>query len=103
MTDTTTTPDTLEAFGATYLRLHAALGDAAEFQWRAGYTPRSRDDGDAATIKGNGTTSDPTVGIFLDGRRLQLREAVIEAEKAMALARSALAFATAKLERAQAG
>ncbi|MFS6529142.1 hypothetical protein V8Z69_18345 [Microbacterium aurugineum] len=98
MTDTPTTADTLEAFGATYLRLHQALDNASESQWQAGYTPRARDDGDAATIRSNGTTSDPTVGIFLDGRRLALREAVIEAERAQELALHTMQTAIAKLE-----
>ncbi|AXH47337.1 hypothetical protein SEA_EDEN_42 [Microbacterium phage Eden] len=75
-----TQPTTLETFGATYLRLQQLLADVGEAQWKAGATPRPVED---TTERSKGTTSDPTPTIVVDGRRLALRAAVIEAEQAL--------------------
>ncbi|KJL31902.1 DUF7169 domain-containing protein [Microbacterium azadirachtae] len=87
--------DTLELFGAAYLRTHALIGDAAEAQWQAGATPRPIED---TTERSKGPVSDPTVYHLLDGRRIALREAVIEAEKSLREAEAAMADAIARLE-----
>jgi len=70
----------LEALGASFLRVHALIGNAEEAQWKAGATPRPVDD---TTERSKGTTSDPVVHALLDGRRLNLREAVAAAERAL--------------------
>lgn len=88
----------LDAFGATFLRVHALIGNASEAQWKAGATPRPVDD---TTERSKGTISDPTVHALLDGRRLLLRDAVIDAEKAMHDAAATLADVAARLETAK--
>ena len=72
--------DTLEAFAATYLRLRQLVADVGDSQWQPGVTPRAVDD---TTERSKGTKSDPTPTIVVDGRRLALRAAVIEAEQAL--------------------
>lgn len=96
MTDTA--PSILEPFGAAFLRLHDALGDSAEAQWQKGATPRAVDD---TTERSKGTTSDPVVSTFYDGRRLNLRAAVLKGEKALADGLAAMHEAIAVLERAK--
>lgn len=75
-----TTPHTLEAFGAAFLRVRQLLDDVGESQWRAGQSPVPRED---TTERAKGLTSDPTPNIVVDARRLALRAAVIEAEQAL--------------------
>lgn len=75
-----TTPPTLEAFGAAFLRVRQLLNDVGESQWRAGQSPVPRED---TTERSKGLTSDPTPNIVVDARRLALRAAVIEAEQAL--------------------
>ncbi len=90
-------PDTLEAFGATYLRTRALLADAAQAQWQMGATPVLKED---TTERSKGTTNDPTVTIVMDTRRLALRASVIEAEAAVAAADQTLRAAVHHLEAA---
>ena len=71
---------TLEAFGATYLRLRQLLDDVGDSQWRAGQSLVPKED---TTERSKGLTSDPTPNIVVDSRRLALRAAVIEAEQAL--------------------
>lgn len=87
--------DTLNLFGAAYIRTTALLDDAAEAQWKAGATPRPIED---TTERSKGTTSDPTVHAVMDSRRRALREAVKEAEQALREAEEAMARAIAILE-----
>lgn len=79
----TTTPPTLEAFGAGYLRVRQLLVDVGDAQWRAGKSPVPKED---TTERAKGLTSDPTPSIVVDARRMALRLAVIEAEQALAKA-----------------
>jgi hypothetical protein len=70
----------LETVITTYLRLRQLVADVGDSQWQAGATPRPVED---TTERSKGVTSDPTQSIVLDGRRLALRAAVIEAEQAL--------------------
>lgn len=76
----TDTPPTLEAFGASYLRVRQLLADVGDSQWRAGKSPVPKED---TTERSKGLTSDPTPSIVVDARRMALRLAVIEAEQAL--------------------
>lgn len=78
----TTTPQPFDAkdFAADVLALSALLSDASEAQWQAGKTPVPRED---TTERSRGLVSDPTPSTVVDGRRLALRAAVIEAETAL--------------------
>jgi hypothetical protein len=76
----TATPTTLEAFGATYLRVRQLVADVGDAQWRAGKSPVPKED---TTERSKGLTSDPTPSIVVDARRLALRAAVLEAEVAL--------------------
>lgn len=89
--------DTLEAFGAAYLRLRQLLTDVGESQWQAGATPKAAED---TTERSKGTTSDPTPTIVVAGRRLALRAAVIEAEQALEKAGRIMTAAERHLEKA---
>lgn len=77
------TTDTIKAFAADYLRLQQLLNDLDGAQWQAGRSPVPRED---TTERSKGLTSDPTSNTVADERRLQLRAAVIEAERALASA-----------------
>lgn len=77
---TTSPPDTIAAFAATVLRTRQLLADVGDAQWRAGKSPVPRED---TTERSRGLTNDPTPNIVVDTRRLALRAAVIEAEKAL--------------------
>lgn len=89
------TPDAFEAFAATYLRLHRGLSESAEAQWMAGATPTPRED---TTERMIGLVRDPVPTATLDTRRLALRSAVIESERALRDADEALRQAVAVLE-----
>lgn len=89
--------DTLEAFGATYLRLRQLVSDVGETQWQAGRTPVPRED---TTERSKGLTSDLTPATVVDGRRLALRAAVIEAEQALEKAGRIMSAAERHLEKA---
>lgn len=95
MTDTA--PDTLEKFGAGYLRLRALISDSSEAQWMMGMTPPRPED---TTERSKGVTNDPTPTIVMDERRIRLRASVIEAEDAIAKASQTLRAAVHHLERA---
>jgi len=93
-----TAPTVLDKFAAAYLRVYQSLhSDAAEAQWMPGRTPVLRED---TTERSKGLTSDPVPTTAMDGRRLNLRAAVMEAEKALSAADQALRLAESKLRRA---
>jgi|GEM_PF-6698134 len=93
----TDTPQTLEAFGAGYLRVRQLLADVGDAQWRAGKSPVAKED---TTERSKGLTSDPTPSIVVDTRRLALRVAAIEAEQALAKAALTLQAAERHLNEA---
>jgi len=72
--------DSLERFGAAYLRLRQLLADVGDAQWRAGKSPVPKED---TTERSKGLTSDPTPSIVVDARRLALRAAAIAAGAAL--------------------
>lgn len=79
--------DTLEKFGAAYLRVVDLLRTDPDAQWQAGRTPVPRED---TTERSKGMTSDPVPAVTLDTRRLALRAATIEAEETLRKAGIAL-------------
>ncbi|QEO10564.1 DUF7169 domain-containing protein [Protaetiibacter larvae] len=95
MTDET---GAFEPFMAAGLRLRGLLADAAEPQWMAGATPVPRED---TTERSRGMVNDPVPTAAADKRRLELRAAVIEAERVLRGADAALAQAVGSLEAAQ--
>ena len=86
--------DTLERFGAGYLRVRSLVDAAETAQWQVPPVVRPRDD---TTERSKGVTSDPTPAAALDGRRLRLRARVVEAEHALALAGRQLSAAERNL------
>lgn len=76
-------PSTLDAFGATFLRVSRLVALAAEAQWQSGRSIQPAED---TTERSKGTTSDPTLSTVSDPRRMQLRASVVEAEHALTLA-----------------
>jgi hypothetical protein len=70
----------LEAFLATGLRLQQLAADVGDAQWRAGKTPVARED---TTERSKGLTSDPVPTIVTDARRVALRQAMLEADRAL--------------------
>lgn len=92
----TTPADSLELFGASYLRLTASLGNAQDAQWHKGATPRPVED---TTERATGAVNDPTWQAVVDPRRQALRAAVLRAEKALRDADEAMAEALAILDR----
>lgn len=86
----------LEPLAATFLRVTYLLDASAEAQWQRGHTPRALNEG----VRGKNTVSDPTGSTVIDDRRLALRAAVVEAERAQAAAMRTLRVAEAKLTRA---
>jgi hypothetical protein len=91
------TDSTLEAASATFLRLQALLIQANQAQWEAGMTPALRED---TSERSKGMTSDPVPHIVADTRRLKLRDAFVEAERAQALMLKTLSAAANHLESA---
>ena len=83
---TNPTPFDVKEFAADVLALSALTSDAQEAQWQAGKTPVPRED---TTERSRGLVSDPTPSTVVDGRRLELRAAVIEAEQALEAAQLA--------------
>jgi len=59
------------------LALAQTLGQAEEIQWKPSLAPTARDD---TTERSRGGHGDPTVSTVLDGRRLNVRAAVVNAE-----------------------
>lgn len=97
MTDTTNPLDTLERFGAANLRLRQLLADSREAQWRPGRSPVPKED---TTERSKGLVNDPTATTVLDTRRVALRAAALEAERALVEADRAMRFAAARLAAA---
>lgn len=95
VTDQPNPIELLESVGGSYLSIHAMLGEAENAQWQAGLTPVAKDE---VTTRSHNTVSDPTWFHYADGRRQDLREAVIEANKALRLAEQAMAFAVYRLQ-----
>jgi hypothetical protein len=83
MTSTTnTTVEAATSFASAWLSLAAMVrGDAAEAQWQPGQTPQPRED---TTERSRGMVADPTYNIAVDGRRVELRGAVVQAEHTLA-------------------
>lgn len=67
--------------------LTASLPPALSRQWEASPVPKPRED--TAERSSGGRPPNPTADVVLDGRRLAVRQAVIEAERALQRARSA--------------
>lgn len=97
MTDTTDPLDTLERFGAANLRVRQLLADSREAQWRPGKSPVPKED---TTERSKGLVNDPTATTVLDPRRVALRAATLEAEKALSNADRTLRVAEARLAAA---
>lgn len=97
--DLTPTDNLLEGFGAAWLRLWAITNDpeTQEAQWQPGMTPVPRED---TTERSKNLTNDPTPTIAMDGRRLALRDAVKEAERALEVAARVLQDTARKLAEA---
>lgn len=97
MTDNASPLDTLEAFGAANLRVRQLLADSREAQWRPGKSPVPKED---TTERSKGLVNDPTATSVLDPRRVALRGATLEAERALSLAAHTLRVAEARLAAA---
>lgn len=87
----------LEKLGAAYLRVHATLGDTEQAQWQASRHPV---DPEETGIRSIGLYNDPTYQTTVDTGRLALRAAVIEAERALALAAQTMKAAESHLSAA---
>ncbi|MCK3769463.1 hypothetical protein MZK47_07265 [Microbacterium aerolatum] len=98
MNDDNTGLEVLEKFAATTLRLRELLADTAEAQWQASRHPVAQED---VNIRSRGLYNDPTYQITVDTGRLKLRAAVIDAEKALALADQTMRVAVRKLTEAR--
>lgn len=72
--------------------------DATARQWSASPVPRPRED--TPQRSSGGRPSDPTADAVLDARRLEVREAVVTAERSLHLAALALRSARRTMERA---
>ena len=98
---TTTTPGqtTLHDLGAEFLNLYRLALDpqTQEAQWQMGMTPTPRED---TGERSKNVVSDPTPLIALDGRRLKLRDAVVNAEDALASAMETVIRVRTNLEQA---
>lgn len=97
MTDPTDPLDTLERFGAANLRVRQLLADSRESQWRPGRSPVAKED---TTERSKGLVNDPTATTTFDPRRVALRGATLEAERALSLAARTLRVAEARLAAA---
>ena len=97
MTEATDPLDTLERFGAANLRVRQLLADSREAQWRPGKSPVPKED---TTERSKGLVNDPTATTVLDPRRVALRGATLEAERALSLAARTLRVAEARLAAA---
>lgn len=91
------TDDVLDSAAATWLRLQNLLIEANEPQWGAGMTPALRED---TTERSKGMTSDPTFHAVSDTRRIMLREAFVEAERAQMLMLRVMNAAANSVEKA---
>jgi hypothetical protein len=94
MTDSPSPLDTLERFGAANLRVRQLLADSREAQWRTGKSPVPKED---TTERSKGLVNDPTATTVLDPRRVALRAAALEAERALSIAARTLRVAEARL------
>lgn len=94
-----TTAETLESMGASWLTLYRDTynDEVQDFQWMPGMTPVPRFD---TTERSSGLTNDPTATTAMDARRIALREAVIQAERALQSAIVAMEKAGATLKAA---
>lgn len=97
MTASAPTLSVLEAFTATNLRVRQLVADSREAQWKAGKSPVPKED---TTERSKGLTNDPTATTTFDPRRVALRTAVIDAERALRYADAAMRHAIAVLEAA---
>jgi hypothetical protein len=99
MTTKTDKPPVLDLFAGAYLRLWGMVEnhEVQDSQWQAGRTPAARED---TSERSRGLVNDPTASIAVDTRRVNLREAVLAAEKALADADEVLRAAEATLESA---
>lgn len=79
------------------LKLGLVMNRANEIQWEASPIPKPREDTSQRSIGGH---SDPTGDIVLDARRLSVREAFVNAERAMVNLHQALLDARENLEEA---
>lgn len=89
--------DALKATIAGYLRLKQLLNDIGDAQFKPGRTPVPRED---TTERSKGMTSDPTLSAVADGRRLELRAAVVKAEFALETATTAMDLAEREVAQA---
>lgn len=80
-----------------FTRLAALAASADEIQWEASPRPRSREDSDRKAAGGHG---DPTGDVALDPRRLAVREAMVQAERALEGALQGLQAARGALAKA---
>lgn len=87
----------LETFAAVYVRTRSLLAAANESQWQAGRSIKPRVD---TTERATGSYSDSTFQTASDERRLELRAAVLEAERAVAVADHTLRVAALKVAAA---
>lgn len=99
-TDTTNPRETFDAFATAYLQLWRDVysPETQQAQFEHGWTPKPVDDGDATGIRGTGTINDPVYLATVDPRRLALRAAVRDAERALEQADRAMAQAIKLLE-----
>ncbi len=100
MTDTTA--HTLEAFGASFLRLHQLVhSDAvAEMSARPGYSMRPRED---TPQRATGTYSDSTFNTVTDPRRMEVAAAADDGEQALKAALQTMRRVEATLRLAAGG
>lgn len=87
----------LELLGSKYEDITKILPEAYDAQWQRAPYPTSRED---SGIRGTGGNSDPTQSIVMDGRRLALRQRVVDAQRALLIAYTELRGANTKLEHA---
>lgn len=79
------------------LGIQGLLIECGGAQWQAGRTPTPRED---TTERSRNMVSDPTPSIVADGRRLELRAAVIAAQAAILEAHEILGQAGTNLQAA---
>jgi hypothetical protein len=76
----TTLTETVKATAAEALQIVRLLDAASGIQWEASPVPKPRED---TTQRAKGGHGDPTADIVTDPRRLAVREAVTDAERAL--------------------
>lgn len=91
------TPDPIRATAEESLRLALQITTAREIQWEASPIPKPRED---TTQRATGGHSDPTGTIATDLRRLAVRVAVMDAERALTQSRLDMRNARLGLEAA---